>query len=146
MQHQRARTFELGTGMAIGAGTGAGDKIASFLFILAGLIVDQYIMLEHAQHKPRMLSKSMTDELGECMIHLIKEAGKQGVSLPVIVTAYRGGRRPAVAVRYSGTSNNYWVDVFDHSADKPPLMYTILVKAADGPRRHDLNAADCCPR
>jgi hypothetical protein len=146
MQQQRARTLEQIPNKALEPEYEKGNKIAGFFFLLAGLIVDQQCWRENGRQESRRLSQTLTDELGECMMHLIKEADMQGIKLPVVTSGIRGERRHAVSVRNSGVADCYWVDIAD-IANAKPRLYSVLVRTysaseeSAGTRGKDQDAA-----
>ncbi|REK76633.1 hypothetical protein [Paenibacillus paeoniae] len=131
MQQRRARLSDHVPKIAVGTEDEGSFKIARFMLLLAGLVVDQLRFNRPIDNGSQIVmppfGKTLTDELGECILHLIREARTQGVELPLVVTMLKSGKRQPITVRDAYEPGYYWVDISDMSSLKP-LMYSIFVK------------------
>jgi hypothetical protein len=133
MQHQGAKSWEHIPNTAFNMEKEEGKQVTGFLYLLASLILDQTKMKQPAcdngQAEALRFGKTLKDELGDCIIHLIREAGTQEIDLPIVAAMPYAGRREAVTVR-EAESGYCWVDVYDTAAAKP-MKYSIRVKSGE---------------
>ncbi|MFF2888209.1 hypothetical protein [Paenibacillus sp. NPDC057967] len=131
MQHYGARLSDHVPKIAVGTEDEESYKIARFMLLLAGLVVDQLRFNRSIGGGGQVVmppfGKTLTDELGECILHLIREASVQDVELPLVVTMLKSGKRQPISVRDAYEPGYYWVDISDFTTAKP-LMYSIFVK------------------